>query len=389
MKTLIAQNGNQDVKKGFSKMETIKKTAGLIFAAVLILGFAANGNAARLKDMADIEGVRENQLVGYGLVVGLDGTGDGDDIEYTVQSMASFLKKSGINIDPNMIKFKNAASVLVTAQLPPFTKPGSKINILVSSIGDAENLQGGTLLLTPLKGPDGKVYAVAQGAISIGGFNYNAGGSSVQKNHPTVGKIVSGAIVEREVEVDLLSKSAITISLRSADFNTANQAAAKINEALGGSVASALDSASIVVSVPEARKSDIVKFISEVEAVEVKPDFKAKIVFDERTGTVIMGENVRISTVAIAHGNISIQVSQLNEVSQPNPDSKGGTTAPVTNTGITVQEEKRKIAIIDDGVTLGQIVTALNGIGVTPRDLIAILQAMQSAGALQAELVIL
>jgi len=367
----------------------VKKVKRIILiTTIFIFFFTIDSYPARLKDIVEVEGVRENQLVGYGLVMGLNGTGDGDDVEFTVQSLTSFLKKSGINIDPNLIKYKNVAAVMVTAKLPPFARPGTKVDVLVSSIGDATSLQGGTLLQAPLKGADGKVYAVAQGPISIGGFNFGAGGNTVQKNHPTVGVIVNGAIVERNVPVDFQNKKEINFSLRFADFTTANQIVEKINKLVGANCAFASDASTIKVSIPGAGNKDPVSFLAQIEGIDITPDTTAKIVFDERTGTVIMGENVRISTVAIAHGNLSIQISKLNDVSQPQPFSKTGQTKEISQTEVSVEEEKSNIAILDKGVSIGEIVKALNALGVTPRDLIAIFQTMKSAGALQAELVI-
>ncbi|WP_456433563.1 flagellar basal body P-ring protein FlgI [Thermosulfuriphilus sp.] len=360
-----------------------------IIATFLIFLFFGQAEAARLKDLAAIEGVRSNQLIGYGLVVGLKGTGDGNQTQFTVQSIVNMLQRLGVTVDRNQVKVKNVAAVMVTAELPAFAKVGQRLDVLVSSIGDAKSLQGGTLLLTPLKGADGKVYALAQGPISIGGFAAGgAAGGGVQKNHPTAGRIPNGATVEREVPVNLLGRRKITISLNEFDFTTVSRATAAINAYLGAPYAQALDGKTISVRVPDQYRENIIGFIAELERLEITPDTVARVVLDERTGTVVMGENVRISKVAIAHGNLSIQIKERAVVSQPPPFSPG-TTVVTPQSEVSVTEEGNRIIVLEEGASIGELVRALNAVGATPRDLIAIFQAIKAAGALQAELEII
>lgn len=342
--------------------------------------------AARIKDIAFVEGVRSNQLVGYGLVVGLNGTGDKSS-SATNQSISNMLNRMGMKIDPKNIKVKNTASVLVTAEIPPFVKPGSKIDVLVSSIGDASSLQGGTLISTPLRAPDGSVYAMAQGAIALAGFTAGKASSNVTKNHQTAGKIPGGAILEREVPFALSAQNGLVFSLRNPDFTTAARMVETINKGLGYDAATALDAGKIRVAELEGSKG-LIDLISTIELLEIKTDAVTKVVVNERTGTVVMGENVSISSVAISHGDISIEVKTQYNISQPGPFSKGETVVqPVEET--TVQEERSRLIVLPESVTLGEVVRALNLVGVTPRDLVAILQAIKAAGALQAELEII
>ena len=342
--------------------------------------------AARIKELADINGVRENQLVGYGLVVGLDGTGDGKKSLFTVQSMVSMLEKMGVTINPSEIAVANVAAVMVTAALPPFAKSGNRIDVLVSSIGDAKNLQGGTLLMTPLKAANGRVYAVAQGPVSTGGFQATGAGAGVQKNFPTVGRVVGGALVEREIELDLNSRRDLTLSIRDPDFTTAMRMTKAINALFYDHIAEARDAGTVRIKVPMAYLGNIVGLVSMIEKLDVNPDMGAKVVINERTGTVVMGENVRISTVAIAHGNLSIVIKESPQVSQPLPFSEGGQTVVTPNTDVSVKEETKQLVLVDAGASIGDVVSALNALGVSPRDLIAIFQAIKAAGALQAEL---
>jgi len=345
-------------------------------------------NAARIKDIADIKGVRENQLVGYGLVVGLKGTGDSDDALFTIQSLASLLEKMGVTVQPDDIAdVENVAAVMVTTDLPAFASQGSRIDVLVSSIGDAENLQGGTLLFTPLKGADGSVYAVAQGPVSTGGFAVSGNsGDEVQKNFPTVGRVVGGALVEKEIHSNFNQKDSLTLALHEPDFTTASRVAQAINRAFYSQLAQTENAGSIQVSVPENYLGNTVQFVTLIESLGVTPDMVSKVVVNERTGTVIMGENVRIATIAIAHGNLSIQIDESQNVSQPLPFSRGGRTVVTPESDIVVQEGKNPIFLVESGVSIGELVKALNALGVSPRDLIAIFQALKAAGALQAEL---
>lgn len=357
--------------------------------SVILIFFAVNAHAVRIKDIADIEGVRANQLVGYGLVVGLDGTGDGQNSEFTIQSMVSMLEKMGITVHSDDIKVDNVAAVMVTADLPPFARVGSRLDALVSSIGDAENLQGGTLLLSPLKAADGKIYAVAQGPVSTGGFSAGgAAGGKVQKNFPTVGRVVDGALVEKKIPSFFNKKDSLSLTLHNPDFTTASRVKEAINAAFNTTLAHNLDAGTVRVKVPQKYSENIVQLVALIEGLGVKPDTISKVVVNERTGTVIMGENVRISTVAIAHGNISIQVKESQDVSQPLPFSQGRTTA-VPQTDVSITEEKSPIFLVESGVSIGKVVRALNALGVTPRDLIAILQSIKAAGALQAKLEII
>ena len=347
-----------------------------------------DAHAVRIKDIADIKGVRQNQLVGYGLVVGLEGTGDSDDSLFTIQSLASLLEKMGVTVQPDDIEdVEYVAAVMVTTDLPPFSSLGSRIDVLVSSIGDAENLQGGTLLFTPLKGADAKVYAVAQGPVSTGGFAVSGNsGDQVQKNFPTVGRVVGGALVEKEIHSDFNQKDSLTLALHEADFTTASRVAQAINRAFYSQLAQTENAGSIRVNVPENYLGNTVQFVTMIESLGVTPDMVSKVVVNERTGTVIMGENVRIATIAIAHGNLSIQIDESQNVSQPLPFSRGGQTVVTPESDIVVQEGKNPIFLVESGVSIGEVVKALNALGVSPRDLIAIFQALKAAGALQAEL---
>ncbi|UCF86180.1 MAG: flagellar basal body P-ring protein FlgI [Desulfobacteraceae bacterium] len=359
---------------------------GLISVALIFLSSPAH--AVRIKDVADIKGVRENQLVGYGLVVGLDGTGDGKKAIFTVQSMASMLEKMGITIDPKDIKVDNVAAVMLTAVLPAFARAGSRIDVLVSSIGDAENLQGGTLLFTPLRAADGKVYAIAQGPISTGGFSAGGAGGKIQKNFPTVGRVVGGALIEREVLSNFGQKEILTLTLHSPDFTTASRVAKAINVALDNQLAQTPDPGTIRVKVPEKYRGNTVALVTLIEGLTVTLDAVAKVVINERTGTVVMGSDVRISTIAIAHGNLSIQIKESAHVSQPLPFSEGETVV-VPETELSVEEGNNRLFLLEPGVSIGEVVRALNALGVSPRDLIAIFQAIKAAGALQAKLEII
>jgi flagellar P-ring protein precursor FlgI len=360
----------------------------LLLAALFCVTSPAHG--VRIKDIADIKGVRDNQLVGYGLVVGLNGTGDSDNAIFTIQSFVSMLERMGVTVKPEDIEIDNVAAVMVTADLPAFARTGGRIDVLVSSIGDAENLQGGTLLFTPLKAADGQVYAIAQGPISTGGFVVgSASGSGVQKNFPTVGRVVNGALIEKEITTHFNQKKSLTLSLHSADFTTASRVAQAINIAFYDQIARTHDAGTIEVKVPDKYRGNIVSLVTMIERLGVTPDTVSKIVINERTGTVIMGENVRISTIAIAHGNLSIEIKEDQRVSQPLPFSRGGQTVVTPESDVLVQEGNNPIFLVESGVSIGEVVKALNALGVSPRDLIAIFQALKAAGALQAELEII
>jgi flagellar P-ring protein precursor FlgI len=366
------------------------KLVKYIFSAVILsLGLAQSADAARLKDIADIEGVRGNQLVGYGVIVGLQGTGDKQGAKFTGQSVSNMLERMGIRVgSSDLTKLSNVAGVLVTAELPAFSRPGSRIDVTISSLGDASTLQGGVLVMTPLKGADGKVYAVAQGPISLGGFIVESGNDTAQKNHPTVGRIAKGATVERSIPFDLFSNGNIRIVLRDPDFTTVTRVQEEINKLVGLGRARAVDSASIVLPLDQQLGSQPIHLIARLGELEVSPDIPARVVINERTGTIIMGENVRVSTIALAHGNLNISIKAETQVSQPEPLAEGDTEV-VENRDITVGEEGGQLQVVRGTVSLGEVVGALNGLGATPRDLIAIFQAMQKAGALQAELVVM
>lgn len=366
------------------KKGQLSATALTLIVTLLLWPGAAS--PARIKDMAYFLGTRSNALIGYGLVVGLNGTGDNTNTLFTVNTLANLLDNMGIHIDPSQTKVKNVAAVMVTAKLPPFARIGSRIDIEASSIGDAKALDGGTLLMTPLKGPDGKVYAVAQGPVSTGGFSASgASGSSVQKAHPTVGFISGGALVEKEIQVQYAELPQLDLVLRTADFSMANKTAAAINSAVSGISARAVDAGTIKVDVPQDQRSDMVGLITRIENLDVQPEVIAKVVINERTGTIVIGENVRISPVAVAHGSLTVQISEQQNVSQPLPFSQGKTVVtPQTN--IQVQEQKASLSVVGGGVTIGQVIKGLNAIGATPRDLISILQSIKAAGAMQAEL---
>jgi flagellar P-ring protein precursor FlgI len=359
---------------------------------VMGIGFLTCGSpeAARIKDIAAIQGIRSNQLVGYGLVVGLQGTGDKQGTEFTIQSLVSMLERMGINVDQNQVKVKNVAAVMVTANMPPFARIGSRLDVNVSSIGDAKSLEGGTLLLTPLKAVDNKVYALAQGPIAVGGFGVKGGdGGGVKKNHLLVARIGSGASVEREIPINLNDRRKLTVTLFNPDFTTALRMTDTINKSLGQGVARALDAGTIQVQIPLQYQNNVARMLSRVEVLDVAPDMVAKVIVNEKTGTVVIGENVRVSTVAVSHGNLSISIKENFNVSQPAPFSNNGKTVVTPDSNIEVREEDNKLMIVPGGSTIGDLVRALNAIGVTPRDLISIFQSIKAAGALQAELEII
>ncbi|MGD2097759.1 MAG: flagellar basal body P-ring protein FlgI [Desulfobacterales bacterium] len=378
--------------KKCKKVTFFFRRLGIVFWVLTAITFwVANASAVRIKDIADIRGVRQNQLVGYGLVVGLEGTGDSDSALFTIQSLASLLEKMGVTVQTEDIEdVENVAAVMVTANLPPFASLGGRLDVLVSSIGDAENLQGGTLLFTPLRAADGNVYAVAQGPVSTGGFAVSGNsGDEVQKNFPTVGRVVGGALVEKQLHSNFNEKKALTLALKEPDFTTASRVAQAINRAFYDQLAQTENAGSIRVTVPQNYAGNTVQFVTMIERLGVTPDMVSKVVVNERTGTVIMGENVRISTIAIAHGNLSIQINESQDVSQPLPFSRGGETVVTPESEIVVQEGKNPIFLVESGVSIGEVVKALNALGVSPRDLIAIFQALKAAGALQAELEII
>jgi flagellar P-ring protein precursor FlgI len=356
----------------------------LVVAVALAIAPAARG--ARIKDLTEFQGVRSNPLIGYGLVVGLQATGDSAASLFANRSLAGLLAKLGIVVDPNVVRVTNVAAVMVTAELPPFARVGEAIDVTLSSIGDAENLQGGTLLATPLLGVDGQVYALSQGPVSTGGFAAtSAQGDQVQQNHLTVARIPAGALVERELAVPLEGRERVRLLLREKDFVTSSRIAAALNERMGAGTAHAADAGTVELSVPADSQANPVPFLARVEEVDVEPDRAAVVVLNERTGTVVIGAEVRIGAVAISHGNLSIRISTRTAVSQPGPFAEVGATVAFDNSEVVVQEQGSKLGIVQ-GVTIGELVRTLNAIGASPRDLIAILQAIRAAGALQAEL---
>lgn len=356
----------------------------------LIAFTAMPAHAERIKDVVAFEGVRENMLMGYGLVVGLNGTGDKlQNNAFTEQSLIGFLERQGVNTRGLQLKSKNVAAVTVTAKLPAFARAGATIDINISAMGDAKSLLGGTLLATSLQGPDGNVYAVAQGPVTVGGFSTEgSSGSNITKGVPTNGFIASGAIVEREIDFRLNDMNNLRLALRNPDITTASNVSRVINEQVGAGVARVDDPGTVTVTVPVAYQGDVVALLADIETLPVETDQPARIVIDEATGTIVMGENVRVSTVAVAQGNLVVKVEETPQVSQPNPFApEGAETVVVPRSDITVDEEAdNKVAVLEKGATLKDLVAGLNALGVGPRDLITILQTIKAAGALQADI---
>ncbi len=374
-------------------MTRARMSIGLLVLGSLL--WALPADAVRIKDVGSFEGVRDNQLIGYGLVVGLDRTGDqviGG--QFTIQAMMSMLNKMGINlvIDPIQLLTRNIASVMVTAKLPPFAKPGLTVDVLVSSMANAKSLQGGTLLLTPLKAANQQIYAVAQGPVSIGGFlggTGGAGGSTVTKNHQSAGIVPGGAIIEKDAGIDIESWETVSVLLRQPDFTTAIRTTEAIDGVFGKGSATAVNSGLVRASIPATFRGRVVEYIATIEGLDVNVDLPAKVVVNERTGTVVLGEHVRISTCAISHGNLTISVKNTVNVSQPSAPvigSAAGQTTVTEDVQTEAKEQESRLVVVDETVTLGEVVRALNAVGVTPRDLVAILSALRAAGALQANL---
>ncbi len=348
---------------------------------------AYRGSAtSRIKDLANIEGVRQNQLIGYGLVVGLNGTGDTlNNIPFTKQSLQAMLERLGVNIRGATIRTGNVAAVMVTANLPAFGTQGTRIDITVSALGDSKSLQGGTLLVTPLLGADGNVYAVAQGSVAIGGFSAEGDAAKVTKGVPTVGRISNGALIEREIDFALNRLGQLRMALRNPDFTTAKRIASAVNDFIGLPTAEPLDPSTVQLSIPPKYHGNVVELITEIEQLQVEPDLPAKIVIDERSGVIVMGRDVRVSMVAVAQGNLTVAITETPQVSQPAPFSRGQTrVVPRTQVGVT--EDGKKLAMIRDGVSLQHVVDGLNALGIGPRDMISILQAIKASGAIQADI---
>lgn len=359
----------------------------VLLAIFCFVAALPGASATRIKDLVTLEGVRDNQLVGYGLVVGLNGTGDKRQTFFSAQSLTNLLTRMGVTVPPTAILVRNMAAVLVTADLPPFGQPGARVDATVSAIGDASNLQGGVLILTPLKAADGQVYAAAQGSVVTGGFVAGRGGNSQTLNHPTAGRIPNGAIIERKAP-SITPVEALQLQLREADFTTAARVAGAINQKFGSGpelLASARNAALVSVAVPPTRRARVVEFIAEIEDLTVDADRATRIVINERTGTIVMGKDVRISPVAVLHGALSVEIQTAFTASQPQPLSQGQ-TAIVPETKVVAKEERARNVVLRDGATVEELVRALTAIGSTARDIIAILQALHSAGALNGDI---
>lgn len=371
------------------RMNTLLARSAFILLILLIM--TAPAHAERLKDLASIAGVRSNQLIGYGLVVGLDGTGDQtSQAPFTIQSLKSMLQKFGINVPPNVSpQVKNVAAVSLHAELPAFSKPGQRIDVTISSIGNSKSLRGGSLLLSPLKGADGNVYAMAQGNVVVGGFGVEADGSSITVNVPSVGRIPNGASVERSIATSFNQGNFLTLNLHNPDFTTANRVATEINNKIGNGTAQAIDGSSININAPR-DPAQRVAFMSLLEGFEINPgEGEAKIVVNSRTGTIVIGKNVRVTPAAITHGSLTVTIASKPQVSQPGAFSSGGETVVVPNSEISIQEDGSPMFLFEPGVSLDDIVRAINEVGATPSDLIAILEALKQAGAIRGNLVVI
>ncbi len=344
--------------------------------------------SSRIKDIIQFQGVRDNLLVGYGLVVGLNNTGDTLATgHFTKQSLQAMLNRLGVKPTDAGLDSKNVAAVMVTASLPAFSRQGGRIDVTVSALGDSKSLLGGTLLVTPLLGADGEVYAVSQGQLAVGGFAATGDAETVVKGVPTSGRIANGAIVERELGFDLASLTSVKMTLRNPDFTTARRVAQAVNAFLGTSAAATLDPSTVEVQVPESYQRNVVNLLTDIEQLRIEPDQLARVVIDEQSGVIVMGENVRISTVAIAQGSLTIRITEADQVSQPGPFAEVGTTTTVDRTDIQIDDgSDQRLTVLQDGVSLQELVNGLNALGIGPRDMITILQAVKTAGALQAEI---
>jgi len=366
----------------------LARALAALTAAVLAFAPLQAYAFSRVKDLVDVEGVRDNMLVGYSIVVGLNGTGDSlRNAPFTQLSIQTMLERMGVNTRGAQMQTKDTAAVMVTANLPAFTGQGARIDVSVSALGDAKSLQGGTLLVTPLFGADGQIYALGQGPVAIGGFSAQGQGASVTRGVPTAGRIANGAIIERETGFVLANETTLRLSLHNPDLTTASRIANAVNHYLGGAIAVANDPATVRLNVPASYPNGVVGLLTDVEQLKVDPDQPAKVIIDEQSGVIVMGSDVHISTVAIAQGNLTIKVTESPLVSQPAPFSKTGTTQVVPRTDIQVDDGKgNKMAVLHDGVSLQKLVDGLNALGVGPRDIISILQAIKAAGALQADI---
>ncbi len=350
---------------------------------------AAQPSGTRLKDVAAMQGASGTPLLGYGLVIGLNKTGDRRQTIFSAQTLANMLQRFGVTVPADEIKIENVAAVLVTAELPPYARPGGRIDVTASSIGDARSLQGGMLLATPLRGGNGEIYAVAQGSLTLGGFGGGTGGNSVQVNHLTVGRVPSGALVQVASGAQIGSQESLTLALREPDFVTAARVAQVINQELGADVARAVDPANITLSVPSTYQSAIPDLMARLDVLPIETDTQARVVINERTGTVVVGGHVRIGPAAVAHGNLSVRIQTRFQVSQPPPLARVGETKVVPTEQVDVQEGTAQLVSLEAGTTLEAVVGALNALGATPRDIIAIMQALSAAGALKARIVVM
>jgi flagellar P-ring protein precursor FlgI len=372
------------------KKELTKRVCRIVLGVVVFYFFVLSAwpASSRIKDIASFEGVRDNQLIGYGLVVGLDGTGDSRQTRFTTQTLSNLLNSQGIVVSAQSIQIKNTAAVMVTANLPPFARKGSRIDVTVSSIGDAASLQGGVLLFTSLRGPNLQIYANAQGPVSIGGFAVRTATSSVQKNQPTAGRIPNGAIVEQEVNFTLQGRDRLRLLLHEGDFTTASRLAGLINTSMNSNLAIPLDNRAVEIRVPDLYRLNVVDFITQIENESLEIDRVARVVLNEKTGTIIFGNEVKIAPVTIVHGSLTVQVGTQFAISQPGAFSNGE-TAVVPNQTVEVGEQLADSVTIPEGATIEEIIRGLNAIGATPRDVLAIVQAIKAAGALQSELEII
>lgn len=365
--------------------------AVLQIALMLFMAFGVSTPASadsRIKDLVDFEGIRENQLIGYGLVVGLNGTGDSlTNSPFTKQSLQAMLERLGVNTRDTQLRTANVAAVMVTGNLPPFSTQGTRMDIAISSLGDSKSLQGGTLLVTPLHGANGEVYAVGQGSVAVGGFTAEGDAATITRGVPTVGRISNGAIIEREIIYDLADQRSIRLALRNPDLTTARRIADAINAFIATPAARALDPGTVRLDMPTTFAGNIVSLLTEIEQLRIQPDLVARVVIDEHTGIIVMGRDVKVSTVAIAQGNLTITITEAPEASQPTPFSEGGSTVVLPRTAVDVDEgQNSRLAVVKEGVTLRDLVDGLNALGIGPRDMISILQTIKQAGALQAEI---
>ncbi|QFT31265.1 Flagellar P-ring protein precursor [Labrenzia sp. THAF82] len=383
-KQLMRQSG-----KTHSGWKTQLTLLFMVLCAVTVWLLTPASAASRIKDIADFEGIRENQLIGYGLVVGLNGTGDSlNNAPFTQQSLQAMLERLGVNTRNVDLNTDTVAAVMVTANLPPFATQGTRIDVNVSALGDSESLQGGTLLVTPLVGADGEVYAIAQGSVAIGGFSAQADAASVVRGVPTSGRIANGGLVERELEFRLASLTTLRLALRNPDLTTARRIALSINELIGMPTAEPLDPSTVRLDLPRQYDGNIVDLLTDIEQLIVEPDLAARIVIDENSGIIVMGQDVKVSMVAVAQGNLTVTIAESPQVSQPLPFANGQ-TAVVPRSEVGVDEDGTKLAIVPETVTLKQLVDGLNALGIGPRDMISILQAIKASGALQADIEVL